>query len=56
MKDVSLQELIRAGDALVVHLDYPPNEAADAQKTADKALKEWRRVSDAAKAKLGIRG
>lgn len=51
---VSLQELVRAGDALVVQLDFPPDTAKGAQREAAKALKEWRRVSDAAKRQLGL--
>ena len=54
MSKPTLQELILAGDALVVHLDFPPAEAVDAQNEARKALKEWRRVSDAAKSQLGL--
>ena len=50
--NVSLQELVLAGDALVVHLDCPPVEAEGARREASKALKEWRRVSDAAKTQL----
>jgi len=51
---ISLQEIILAGDALVVHLDCPPVEAEAARAEAHNALREWRRVSDAGKAKLGI--
>ncbi|KKM62467.1 hypothetical protein LCGC14_1521420 [marine sediment metagenome] len=49
-----MQELIRAGDALVIYLDFPPVEAEESRKNARKALKEWQRVSDAAKIQLGL--
>lgn len=54
MKSVSMQEIVLAGDAIVVYLDCPSVEAKEARANAVKALKEWRRVSDAAKRQLGL--
>ncbi len=49
-----MKELIQAGDALVIYLDFPPVEAEESRKNARKALKKWQRVSDAAKRQLGL--
>ena len=54
MIEISMRQLILAGDALVVQLDCPPPSAPDARKEAIKALKKWQQLADAAKRELGI--
>ena len=54
MSKPTLQEIVLAGDALVIQLDFPPAQAVDAQNEARKALKHWQRVSDAIKRELGL--
>jgi len=39
-------ELIRAGDAAIQALDFPPAEAASAQGNASKAVWAWRKLAD----------
>ena len=45
---MSTQELILAGDALIMYHDCPPPEAKESRKNAIKAIREWRRLAVAA--------
>lgn len=47
-----LQGLILAGDALIVYLDFPPAEAEESRRNARRAVKEWQRVTEAARRRL----
>ena len=42
---MTIQELILAGDALIVYLDCPLPEAAESRENAIKAIREWRRAA-----------
>ena len=37
-------ELIRAGDAAILALDFPPDEAHGAQENARTAVRIWRKL------------